>query len=177
MIQKKEKIIILIILVLTAILSFYPSLKELFSKQETIEEIPKSNYVTITITGEILVDKYTITLPYGSSYGNIIKHLKNVTNDYSIIESYTSICFTEDTTIVIKSTDISNEKEINTISKININTASKEELINIYGIGEKRADKIISYRQTKKIKSFEELKSLIGVSNEIIEKIKQQAVL
>ena len=41
---------------------------------ETIEEIPKSNYVTITITGEILVDKYTITLPYGSSYGNIIKH-------------------------------------------------------------------------------------------------------
>ena len=54
---------------------------------------------------------------------------------------------------------------------------SKEELIKIYGIGEKRADKIIAYRKTTKIKSFEELKTLIGVSNEIIEKIKQQAIL
>ena len=61
--------------------------------------------------------------------------------------------------------------------KININVASTDELITLYGIGEKRAQAIIDYRKNKKIESFSELKELLGVSDEVIINIKDKAVL
>ncbi|MBO5711197.1 MAG: helix-hairpin-helix domain-containing protein, partial [Acholeplasmatales bacterium] len=54
---------------------------------------------------------------------------------------------------------------------------TKDELLTLYGIGEARADKIIEYRINDRIDTFNELRELLGVSNEIISKIKSQAVL
>ena len=61
--------------------------------------------------------------------------------------------------------------------KININSAALDELTTIYGIGIKRGNRIIEARSTKKISSWTELKALIEVSDEVMEKIKEQAVL
>ena len=49
--------------------------------------------------------------------------------------------------------------------------------MSLYGIGDKRSDAIIEYREKKKIESWDELKSLIGVSDEVIKAIKEKAVL
>lgn len=56
--------------------------------------------------------------------------------------------------------------------KININTASKEVLMSeIKGVGEKRADAIISYReQNGPFKSVDELAEVSGVGESIVEK-------
>ena len=43
---------------------------------------------------------------------------------------------------------------------LNINTASKEELMAIKGIGAKKADAIIKYRKKNRIKKVEELKNI-----------------
>jgi competence protein ComEA len=62
-------------------------------------------------------------------------------------------------------------------AKININTASVEQLTTLQGIGEKKAESIIEHRE--KFGSFatiEDLKSVKGVGDKIFSKIKDQIV-
>ncbi|MCD4796298.1 MAG: ComEA family DNA-binding protein [Candidatus Cloacimonetes bacterium] len=62
-------------------------------------------------------------------------------------------------------------KEIS--GKININTASLSELISLPGIGEKRAQKIISYREKAgNFKNKEDIKKVKGIGEAIYSKIK-----
>lgn len=58
-------------------------------------------------------------------------------------------------------------------SKINLNTASKEMLMNIPNIGEKKAESIIEYRTQKGgFTKVEELKEISGIGESIYDKIK-----
>ncbi len=50
---------------------------------------------------------------------------------------------------------------------MNFQTASKEELMSIKGIGEKRATAIMKYRRVHKIKSAADLKAIPGIGDEI----------
>ena len=53
---------------------------------------------------------------------------------------------------------------------ININTAGKESLMSIKGIGEKRADAIISWREKHgPFKSVDDLEGINGIGKSIIE--------
>lgn len=63
-----------------------------------------------------------------------------------------------------------NKDSINT--KININTASKEELETLAGIGPSKADSIIEYRETNKFNSIEDIKNVNGIGDSLYEKIK-----
>jgi len=173
--KKKEIFAIIIILLISLGLAFLPNIQSYVNKDDEILE-DKPNYVTITVTGEVIENDYKIKIKYGYSYGNIIRQLQLVSNDYSIIQYDSKERFYEDTTIVIPSTDtgslIYEDDKI-----ISINTASKEELMKIYGIGDKRSDKIIEYRVNKKISSYDELKVVLGVSDAVMEEIKKQAIL
>ena len=58
-------------------------------------------------------------------------------------------------------------------SKININTASKEELMTLTGIGESKADNIIKYRQENgSFSAVEDLTNVSGIGESIFNKIK-----
>ncbi len=69
------------------------------------------------------------------------------------------------------STKTSDETEKDVI--ININTATKEELMNLSGIGEAKAQSIINYRiDNGKFSSIEDIKNVKGIGDSIFEKIK-----
>ena len=57
---------------------------------------------------------------------------------------------------------------------ININTAGKEELMTLPGIGEAKADAIISYREEYgEFKEIQELTKIAGIKTSVYEKIKE----
>lgn len=58
---------------------------------------------------------------------------------------------------------------------ININTATKEQLMTLSGIGEAKADAIISYRDTNgKFSNIEDLKKIEGIKDGVYNKIKDK---
>ncbi|MCT4585038.1 MAG: helix-hairpin-helix domain-containing protein [Peptostreptococcaceae bacterium] len=79
-------------------------------------------------------------------------------------------------------TDTKNEAIVNTIDKkannksksnlININNASKQELIELPGIGEVTANKIIDFRSKNKFSNVNDLLMIDGIGEKKLEKIK-----
>lgn len=64
---------------------------------------------------------------------------------------------------------------ISTEGKVNINKASREELMTLSGIGEAKADAIIRYReQNGSFKSIEEIMEIEGIKEGVFHKIEDQ---
>ncbi len=177
--KKKEIFAIIIIVGLTIFLAFLPTIINSNNKKDddVILKEEKQNILNIKITGELKIEEINLKIPYGYTYGYIIQKIDPYLNEYSIVSDDLKKRYYSDETIIIESKDINNEVVIDTLNKININKASSEELISLYGIGEKRAQAIIDYRKNKKIETFSELKELLGVSDEVINNIKDKAIL
>lgn len=77
-----------------------------------------------------------------------------------------------------KTTIVSSQPESENISvngKININTATKEDLLKIKFIGDKKAEAIIEYRKENgDFNTVEELKNVPGIGEKIYQKIKDK---
>lgn len=68
-----------------------------------------------------------------------------------------------------------NSSDKSSNSKISINTATKEELMKLKGIGESKAEDIIAYRNNNGLfKSVEDIKKVSGIGDKVFEKIKDQ---
>lgn len=78
-------------------------------------------------------------------------------------------CITTDTE---KNTTEANQTETST-SLVNINTASKEELMTVTGIGASKADSIIAYRIKTPFSKIEDIMNVSGIGESLFEKIKK----
>ena len=71
-----------------------------------------------------------------------------------------------------ESIEDTNESDINAQEKININTATKDELTSLNGIGEATANKIINYRNKNKFKEIEDIMNVPGIGEAKFSNIK-----
>ena len=174
MYKKKELIIIVIFVILSFGLVF-------FSKEPTDEDLPIMDIVhpiEVKIEGEIIRET-TLYYYKPTTYGVVLRKIEKLKNEYSDFSKFDyKEKIEESISINIPSLDINNKYNPNLKNKICINSATKDELMSLYQIGDKRADKILSYiANQKKITTWDKLKEIISVSDEAIKRIKEQAYL
>lgn len=110
------------------------------------------------------VNGQEIKVPLGTTYEDLKDNIDDEVNDY-YSDDYT---FSNGEDFVVDKKDT---------SKISINSASKEELMTLPGIGEKTALKIIEYRKAQAFKSIEDIKNVKGIGDKKYEKIKDLIVI
>ena len=93
---------------------------------------------------------------------------KDIIVNNSCIESNSKDVTTEENSKPLNDSDSDKPKD----GKISINTASKEELMTLTGVGESKALAIIEYRNKKKFETIEEIKEVSGIGDALFEKIK-----
>lgn len=172
------------------------------SKEETkeLESIPEDKYYVdikgyVKKPGVYEVSKTSIVNDCLKLAGGLLKNADTTTINLSKPVSAAMVIYVPKKNEVIKSTtdktttattEIPNNAAIpdnsNTSSdtssatlnlKINLNTASKEELTKLSGIGEAKAQDIIDYRNTNgSFKTIEEIKNISGIGDALFAKIK-----
>ena len=95
-----------------------------------------------------------------------------------ILEETSGISLSERETDETSVQDASAGTNVETDGKININTAGKDTLMTLPGIGESKADAIIAYREAQgKFQNTEELMNIRGIKEGIYNKIKDLIIV
>ena len=165
--MKRQNFIIILVFVIV-VFGFY--LISCNSDDEQLEEniiTGESDYVCVTVLGDVYREgEYRV--PYNWTLDDLFKYVG--VKDSADLSKFDLLTYVYDGAVyVVGSIYTSN---INYSNKININTASKDELMRVAGIGEVIANRIITYRQKKSFKSIEDIKNVSGIGNAVYEKIK-----
>lgn len=146
-------------------------------KKPGVYKVPSGSIVNdvIKLAGGLKSNAYTSNI-----------NLSQVTTKEMVIYIYTnseikklSTTVTSDTKCTTNVIEVNNcvstTTKVNTetnSNKVNINTASKEELMTLSGIGESKAIAIIKYREENKFISVEDLKNVSGIGDSLYDSIK-----
>ncbi|MEG2247140.1 MAG: ComEA family DNA-binding protein, partial [Peptostreptococcaceae bacterium] len=160
------------------------------SRNEKDEVILKKSEITVEIKGEVKTPK-VYTLEEGAIINDLIEKAGGLTSEANISNiNRAKILKNEDLIIVGNINSLeenikvegSNSGVITSVNSggessgtININTATSGELMNIDGVGEKTAQKIIDYREENgAFKTIEDIKNVDRIGDKTFENMKDQ---
>ena len=186
--NRKEIITVIICIVSFFSFNIFNSNDEVITKniieKENIEEKKEfdNSLIVIDIKGEVL-NPGTYEFELGKRIIDAIEKSGGLTEKANVNSINLSEKLEDEMVIIVPSFEeeinnennqiISNKKEEIKESKISINTANKSLLMTLKGIGEKKAEAIIDYREKNgPFKTIEEITNVTGIGNSIFDKIK-----
>ncbi len=197
----KDKLIIGLIIALVALIAnnfidhkeddFSDSKISLFSSDDEFEETKEdsnqtqaSETIKVHIAGEINKEG-VYEVNNGDRLDDLVKRAGGLTKDANSkkinlamkledqMKIYIpSIYDFEDETSSTNDNLLISDKPSTEIEKININKASKEELMTLPNIGEKRANAIIEYRENSPFEKIEDIKNVTGIGEKFYQSLK-----
>ena len=185
--DKKKLFIILIIIIFIGIYIFvknklsveeytYVSTENMIVSSETEELEESEDTIKVHVTGEVL-NTGLIELKTGSRIYDAIEECGGTTDLADVSKVNLAYILSDGEKIYIPS--INDEDDVDYIlnsesnSKVNINTATAEQLETLNGIGESLAAAIIAYREENgNFSSIEDIKNVSGIGDSKFEKIK-----
>jgi competence protein ComEA len=183
--NRKEIITIIICLISFVSFTLFSSKEESIVVNEIIEKEEdktiKNTNIVVDVKGEI-ISPGTYEFEEGKRIVDAIEKSGGLTNNADVNSINLSEKLVDEMVIYIPSKEenissfnnskkeiIKEEKD----SKISINTASITTLMTLKGIGQKKAESIVEYRQQHgPFKNIEEIKNISGIGNSIFDKIK-----
>ena len=199
-------VLLIVILAFIWLFSIYgndPPKNEMKKSQESNNEVEfklgikekENKTIMVDISGEI-VTPGVVKLPEGSRIIDAITAAGGKTEDADLSKVNLAYIFDDGVQLYIPRYNEKLEKEIvqtepgvgiiqegiNTTSKkdskVNINTANKEKLATLPGIGEGTAEKIIEYRsKTGKFKAIDEIKKIPGIGESKFKSLKDKITI
>ncbi len=147
-----------------------PGVYELIKGSRVIDVINEAQGLTSNANtryinlSKILEDGDAIVIYSNDEIENASKEEKIEVTTPCVCEDVNSACIENNT----------NKETSQTNGKININTATQEELTSLSGIGEAKAKSIIKYREENgNFKSIEDIMKVSGISENLFAKIKE----
>lgn len=163
-----------------------PGVYELEENKRVIDAInlagglsDNANTININLSKKLKDEMYIVVY----TKNEIAEYKKNNDEGKIVCASNECICPDERNDACItksnqKENQDSNEVISDVNSKVSINTADKETLMTLNGIGEAKADAIINYREENgSFKTIEDIKNVSGIGDAIFEKIKNNITL
>ena len=125
---------------------------------------------------KMVTDEMVIIIYSNEEVANSNK--KEIETVYKIIEKECNCPSIKNDSCINTELDNNNNKDDNSNNNqkdelININTANKEELMKISGIGESKANAIIEYRSKQSFNKIEDIINVTGISENLFNKIKE----
>lgn len=180
-ILKKHKGVIITLIIVFSLLSFD---KIISNKKDTIITLHKESEKKITVYLKGAVKNEGIyNLEEEATLEDLLNISGGISNQADISKINLKKQLINGEIIEIKTKtryiEIEDEKEKvdlqnDNTKQININTASKEELIKLKGIGEKTAQNIIDYRNNNRFNQIEDIKKVKGIGDKKYENIKNE---
>ena len=139
-------------------------------ESEIVEEVPKMIFVYVC---GAVVNEGVYELPEGSRGYEAIKMAGGFT-DVAVTTAVNQAALLQDEmTLYVPNYSEYTETQGAEDGKVNLNLASKEELMTLPGVGASKAESIISYREEHNgFKSIEEIMEITGIKEGLFNKVK-----
>ncbi len=175
--MQKNSIIILLMMVILSLAGCRKSQSEELSLQETDtvdiqqEEAKESIYVHVcgAVNSEGVYE-----LPRGSRVFEAIEAAGGFREDAATTEVNQAELLEDEARIYVPTVQEIQQGTSSKNGKININKATKEELMTLPGVGASRAESIVQYRKEQgAFKKIEDIMKIAGIKEALFEKIKE----
>ena len=200
---KKEQIVILIVVLIVFLLTGYKLfLKNLFNKQDKTlglvnqdiisqdeyidtTDIEEETIIMVHISGQVY-NPGLVELKSGSRVKDAVDLAGGLKKEADIDRINLAKKLVDEEKIYVPKRGEEIDLEIslnsesltsNSNSKININTCSKEQLMELPGIGEVTASKIIDYRSANQFKWIEDIMNVSGIGTKKYEDLKDYIIV
>lgn len=176
--HRKIRYIILGLLIITGVLGCANeapesiSLEQLNEAQSEDVETEKEDSIFVYVCGAVLYEG-VYELPKGSRAYEAIEAAGGFTEDAAITQINQAEVLEDETQLYIPTIDEIAESTSQSDGKVNLNTATKEELMTLPGVGEAKANLIMQYRETNgRFQQIEDVMNISGIKEGLFAKIK-----